>query len=341
MTALGDGAGTSSEIAAETGLPLKHCCAYLRALWQSGELRRELHRRPGVRSAFVYHLLALLFFAGTALAADPPESSGGAVWVATDGDADRGVAYPVTRWRSLTNRAYFMSLDALVGTESVGLGVSREIFAEVGEGGRRRSIAFGLAAVVPYSGDGGVEDAKVGVYGVLRVGRRSAGQSPPAASPADSSGRDRHQRPGPPSGTAGTRGRAPRSGLAEHSSESPRDGLPSTGACGGRAGCSSSKGAGCRARGVVPVNRLGLGLACAFQGPRRGQRRSLPYNDQPAGPTPGLALPAFAFPPSQFALGQRGQTLCLPAPLDTTTNGRLPDVTGSQLDCILSGRSLL
>jgi hypothetical protein len=97
------------------------------------------------------------------------------VWVSARGDTDRGVAYPVTRWRSVTNRAYYASLDALVGVNSAGLGVSREVYAEVGEEGRRRSLSLGLAALVPYE-EAGAGEATVALYGVLRVGRKSPGK---------------------------------------------------------------------------------------------------------------------------------------------------------------------
>jgi hypothetical protein len=171
LAALREGPGTSGEIAAETGLPLKHCCAYLRSLWQAGRLRRELHRRSGLRSAFVYHLICLLLLASPALAADPPESAGAALWATQRGQVDRGVAYPLARWRSLVQEDRLLALEALVGVDGAGLGISREFYAETGEQGRRRSLALGLGAVAGYAASEG-DALKVVLYGVMRLGRK-------------------------------------------------------------------------------------------------------------------------------------------------------------------------
>jgi hypothetical protein len=107
-----------------------------------------------------------------ALAADPPESAGAALWATQEGKVDRGVAYPLARWRSLVQEDRLLALEALVGVEGAGLGISREFYAAAGEEGRRRSLAFGLGAVAGYEASDG-DALRVIVYGVLRVGRKT------------------------------------------------------------------------------------------------------------------------------------------------------------------------
>jgi DNA-binding IclR family transcriptional regulator len=54
LDALKDGPATTPEVVALTGLPLKHCCAILRDLWQAGILVREPFRRDKLPSTFLY-----------------------------------------------------------------------------------------------------------------------------------------------------------------------------------------------------------------------------------------------------------------------------------------------
>jgi hypothetical protein len=110
-----------------------------------------------------------------ALAADPPESAGAALWATQEGKVDRGVAYPLARWRSLVQEDRLLALEALVGVDGAGLGISREFFAETGEEGRRRSLALGLGAVAGYEQESG-DELRVVVYGVLRLGRKAGGK---------------------------------------------------------------------------------------------------------------------------------------------------------------------
>jgi predicted ArsR family transcriptional regulator len=63
INALRDGPGTSVEIAAETGLSTKHCCAWLRWLWQRGYVTRtdsmiRTTENGCGRGAFIYTLKA-------------------------------------------------------------------------------------------------------------------------------------------------------------------------------------------------------------------------------------------------------------------------------------------
>ena len=59
LEVLKDGPCTSSEVAAETGLPVKHCCVYLRDAWQAGIATRveapTLRNRYG-RTPHIYTL---------------------------------------------------------------------------------------------------------------------------------------------------------------------------------------------------------------------------------------------------------------------------------------------
>jgi hypothetical protein len=54
LAVLADGPATTPEVVAETGLPLKHCCAILRDLWISGKLQREPFRRYKLAPTFLY-----------------------------------------------------------------------------------------------------------------------------------------------------------------------------------------------------------------------------------------------------------------------------------------------
>jgi predicted ArsR family transcriptional regulator len=58
LAVIEEGPATTPEVAAETGLSIKHCCAHLRALWEIGLLERKPgHRtRQGGRRPFIYSL---------------------------------------------------------------------------------------------------------------------------------------------------------------------------------------------------------------------------------------------------------------------------------------------
>lgn len=56
LAVIEEGPATSPEVAAETGLPVKHCNAHLRALWQVGVLTRVPGPRNGGRPAHIYRL---------------------------------------------------------------------------------------------------------------------------------------------------------------------------------------------------------------------------------------------------------------------------------------------
>ena len=58
MAALDDGPATSAEIAAQTGMPMRHCSAVLNRMWCEGRINRtpERMRRDGLPGAFGYML---------------------------------------------------------------------------------------------------------------------------------------------------------------------------------------------------------------------------------------------------------------------------------------------
>lgn len=106
--------------------------------------------------------------------AEPAESAGAAadgkslaavVVASIDGDFDQGVAYPILRVKSPRDPRYHWHVDALVLTESVGMGAARELFVS----GRER-LSLGVAATVPLSASNVQEGATVALYGRLTIG---------------------------------------------------------------------------------------------------------------------------------------------------------------------------
>lgn len=133
-----------------------------------------MRRRSNIR---FWNILIWNIFLGLLLAAiplhatdPPPPGAGAAMWATQGGSVDRGIAYPLARWRSLLQADRIVELDALVGVDGAGAGISRELY--VGEmDGRRTSVNLGLGAVLPYSA-ARTDAAEVVVYGVLRLGRK-------------------------------------------------------------------------------------------------------------------------------------------------------------------------
>lgn len=60
LAVLAEGPATTPEVVAETGLPLKHCCAHLRSLWQRGRVTRAPFKRDRLAPTFLYSAVSEL-----------------------------------------------------------------------------------------------------------------------------------------------------------------------------------------------------------------------------------------------------------------------------------------
>lgn len=117
-------------------------------------------------------IIALLaLFPAVLLAGESkPPDLGAAVWIDQNGKGDRGVAYRLAVWHSLTNRSRWVEALAIVGNRGAGAIVAREVYASELEG-QRYSLSLGLGGVVPYD-VGSSGDVQVVVVGVARLKRR-------------------------------------------------------------------------------------------------------------------------------------------------------------------------
>lgn len=136
---------------------------------------KEKRRNPIVMSTFTHGvIITLLALTPAVLLAGElkPPDLGAAVWIDQSGKGDRGVAYRLAIWHSLTDRSRWVEALAIVGNRGAGAVVAREVYASELEG-QRYSLSLGLGGVVPYD-VGSSGDVQVVLVGVARLKRRDA-----------------------------------------------------------------------------------------------------------------------------------------------------------------------
>lgn len=112
--------------------------------------------------------LLLLLIAGPAFCEDEKKDGLGAVFIVDQGGKlDNGVAYPIAKWRSITNKDKIAEFLAIVAQRQVALGICREFWVQKKED-KRLSISIGIGVSAPFAQKEG-DSARVILFGLGRL----------------------------------------------------------------------------------------------------------------------------------------------------------------------------